>query len=89
MTFAFFDPGVLRDAELTLRLDEAVVDTSGWEPIPTYRFRMVNSESKRPMGGLNLRVGITENLTRYRGHIGFAVDISYRGRGYAGGRAYW
>ena len=84
MEFAFFDPGVLRDDELTLQLKDARVDVSGIEPIPTCRFQMVNSLSAATMGGLNLRIGTGENLVRYRGHIGFTVDAAYRGHGYAG-----
>ena len=82
--FTFFDPGVLRDNELILRLKDALMDVSGVEPIPTYRFQMVNDVSAETMGGLNLRIGTDENLVRNRGHIGFTVDGAYRGHGYAG-----
>ena len=83
MAFTFYDPGVLRDDELVLQLKEAQMDVSGIEPVPTYRFQMVNSRSTATMGGLNLRIGTEEHLVRYRGHIGFTVDVAYRGNGYA------
>jgi len=84
MDFTFYDPGVLRDDDLTLRLNDARMDVSGVEPVPTYRFQMVNSVSTATMGGLNLRIGTRENLVRYRGHVGFTVDVAYQGHGYAG-----
>jgi predicted acetyltransferase len=31
------------------------------------------------MGNINLRVGHTEHLTLYRGHIGFGVQEPFRG----------
>jgi predicted acetyltransferase len=77
--FTFYDPGLLLDDDLALRLEQALVDVSGWEPVPTYKFRMVNSRSNSPIGFLNLRVGTAENLIRYRGRVGFAVDAEHRG----------
>ena len=84
MDFTFYDPGVLRDDELILQLKDAQLDASGIEPVPTYRFQMVNSVSTATMGGLNLRIGTGEYLVLYRGHVGFTVDVAYRGNGYAG-----
>lgn len=83
MDFEFYDPGVLVDGDLTLRLEQTLLDTSGWEPLPTYRFRMVNGADSAEMGFINVRIGTGENLTRYRGHIGYGVDAQYRGRRYA------
>jgi tagatose 1,6-diphosphate aldolase len=84
MDFIFHDLGLLLDGDLRLELIEALVDVSGDEPIPTYRFRMLDHRSGDPMGGLNLRLGTSVNLLRYRGNIGFTVEPPYRGHGYAG-----
>ena len=35
------------------------------------------------MGGINLRVGYTENVKLYKGNIGFTVYENYRGKRYA------
>jgi tagatose 1,6-diphosphate aldolase len=83
MEFTFFDPGFLVDRELQLRLEQTLLDTSGEETLPTYRFRMVNLTNLVEMGFINLRVGQGENLIRYRGHIGYGVNPEYRGHGYA------
>ena len=83
MEFTFCDPGALGDGDLELRLEQTVMDTSGDEVLPTYRFRLVNVTDRVDMGGINLRIGNGENLVRYRGHVGYSVDPQHRGRGYA------
>ena len=83
MEFIFYDPGVLVDRDLQLRLDQTMLDTSGEETLPTYRFRMVNLADLVEMGHINLRIGKGENLIRYRGHMGYSVEPPYRGHGYA------
>jgi predicted acetyltransferase len=59
------------------------VDEAGEEPVPTYRFRIVQAPSGIAVGFINLRVGSSPNLLLYRGHIGYGVDAPYRGNGYA------
>lgn len=71
------------DQNLLLLLHENGVDTSGEEPIPTYRFHLVHRETRAVMGGINLRVGQSDNLVLYRGHIGYHVAPDYRGNRYA------
>lgn len=83
MEIVFYDPSILVDGDLQLRLEQTVLDTSGEEALPTYRFRMVNAADLAEMGGINLRIGKGENLIRYRGHIGYSVDPQYRRHGYA------
>lgn len=83
MAFEFYDAGLLVDGDLTLLLDQTLVDISGSETLPTYKFRMVGSTDEAEMGFINLRIGTGENLTRYRGHIGFGVNPRFRGRRYA------
>ena len=75
----FIDPGALVDGELELRLVERTPadHERGFEP--TYRFAMVETPSGIVMGSINLRVGHSEHLSLYRGHIGFGVDERFRG----------
>jgi tagatose 1,6-diphosphate aldolase len=75
----FIDPGVLVDGDLELRLVEMIPADHKRGFDPTYRFAMVGVTSGVVMGGINLRVGHTEHLTVYRGHIGFGVDEPFRG----------
>lgn len=75
----FIDPGALVDGDLELRLVERTPadHERGFEP--TYRFAMVRAASGIAMGNISLRVGHSEHLTLYRGHIGFGVEERFRG----------
>jgi tagatose 1,6-diphosphate aldolase len=75
----FIEPGVLLDGDLELRLIEKTPADHERGFDPTYRFAMVDACSDVAMGNINLRVGHTEHLTLYRGHIGFGVDKRFRG----------
>ena len=81
--FTFLEVGDLVDGELYLVL----VDTSpgdkekGHAPVYSFEIRVRNFEGK--IGHLNLRIGDTEHVKKYDGHIGYRVDPEYRGRRYA------
>ena len=83
MDFAFRDPGISIDGELQLQLLETQLDTSGEATLPTYRFAMLHSVRAVQMGFINLRIGHGDNLTLYRGHVGYGVEPEFRGHGYA------
>ncbi len=85
MHFLFQNIITLADGDLRLQLAATEIDTSGEEPLPTYRFRMINANAVTPqyMGFINLRIGFGTNITLYRGHIGYGVDEQYRGNRYA------
>jgi tagatose 1,6-diphosphate aldolase len=51
--------------------------------VPTYFFRMVHATSGAPMGTINLRIGHSAHLQLYAGHVGYFVDVDYRGNRYA------
>jgi len=82
--YQFIKPGEMRDTDLELILRE----TSPYIPekgfVPAYNFSMVNITSKEIMGNIDLRVGLTEKLKVYGGHIGYEVYEPYRGHRYAG-----
>ena len=75
----FIDPGTLVDGDLELRLVERTPAEHQRGFDPTYRFAMVGTASGVVMGNISLRVGHTEHLTLYRGHIGFGVEEPFRG----------
>jgi tagatose 1,6-diphosphate aldolase len=81
--FVFIDPGPLIDDDLELVL----VDTRPGNPssgyVPVYMFHMRPPGKKMYMGQLSLRIGSTEHIEMYAGHIGYTVDPPYRGRKYA------
>ena len=85
--FQFRDPGVLADGDLRLRLHGTLLGDARRGIVPEYIFDMVRADSPdKPdypatvMGRLSLRIGHTEHIEKYAGHIGYSVDPPYRGR---------
>jgi len=81
--FKFLDPGVLIDDDIQLILKE----TRPFDPengfVPEYKFEMVHTRSNAVMGTIDLRVGLTDKLREFGGHIGYAVEERFRGNKYA------
>lgn len=83
MTFPFYDPGCLVDDDLALVLSEAYPGDARRSYVPAYRFRMMLAGQKQEVGRIELRVGNTDHIVMYAGHIGYRVLPMYRGRHYA------
>lgn len=71
----------LRHGDLELRL--ANYSEHPFHRVPTYFFRMTSELSGAELGTINLRVGSTQHLEQYAGHIGYGVNPTYRGHHYA------
>ncbi len=81
-SFTFLDPGRLVDDELELVF---VKKTSKPEKelVPAYEFEMRNTGTTKKIGNINLRIGNTDKIVKYGGHIGYGVEPEYRGHKYA------
>ncbi len=79
--FVFFDPGRLRDGDLTLTLHETVPAFAG--RAPCYRFHMRRGAELQKIGRIELRLANTTEILLYAGHIGYNVDQSHRGHRFA------
>jgi len=80
-SFRFLDPGVLVDGDLELRLRDACPGDPYRGHVPEYLFDMVSSKPPRTvMGRLSLRIGHTQSIEKYVGHIGYSVDPPFRGK---------
>ena len=81
--FRFQDPGPLIDGDLELVL----TDTRPGDPhrgnVPVYVFQMRKVGQKIRVGSLSLRIGDTEHIEMYAGHIGYSVEPVFRGNRYA------
>jgi tagatose 1,6-diphosphate aldolase len=79
--FEFLPVGRLIDDDLELMLAarEPLNPNIGW--VPTYRFDM--RCSRRYAGSISLRIANTEDIVMYLGHIGYNVDVQFRGRHFA------
>ncbi len=76
-------PGEPRDDLLILQHRETTpgIPDRGWAP--AYHFTVVLAGSGTAVGLLSLRVGMSESLQKYAGHIGYAIEKSHRGHRYA------
>jgi tagatose 1,6-diphosphate aldolase len=82
--FEFHDPGRLVDGDLELALVEKYPGDTSIAYVPAYRFKMKRAgRDDEELGNIELRVGNTERLVRYGGHIGYGVYPEHRGNHYA------
>lgn len=73
------DPPPMRDGELRVVLEERVPGdpARGW--VPAYHFALFVDGHDDPVGHVNLRIGDTEHVRMYAGHVGYAVGAAFRG----------
>lgn len=81
--FRFIEPGLLVDDDLELRVKELCPFNPEKGHVPEYKFEMVHTGTKAVMGVIDLRVGLTEKLKEFGGHVGYEVAEEYRGHKYA------
>ncbi len=81
--FTFLDPGDLSDGVIRLQLVETRPAESEKGRSPCYAFHICDAESGILVGDVRLRVGNTEDLRLYAGHIGYGIHVEYRGRRFA------
>ena len=81
--FNFLNPGKLVDGELELEFNTRLYNQYSREEVPTYRFKIINVFSREEMGRIDLRIGNTDRVVMYLGHIGYRVHKKYRGNHYA------
>jgi tagatose 1,6-diphosphate aldolase len=84
VTVEFHDPGELVDRDLELVLVEKRPGDPSIGYVPAYRFKMKRAgRDGEELGSIELRVGNTERLVKYGGHIGYGVRPEHRGNRYA------
>lgn len=81
--FEFKNPGVLVDRDLRVVLTSTHLPNHSGIEVPTYCFMLLPVDHTGSAGHIHLRVGHTQNLERYQGHIGYGVDPAWRGRSFA------
>ncbi len=81
--FEFHDPGKLIDGELELVLAEKHPADPAKNWVPAYKFKMTLVGQDDEIGRIDLRIGNTNHLVMYGGHIGYRVEPEYRGHHYA------
>ena len=71
--------GTLRDRDLWLKLRARDLTGAARGFVPAYRFAMHLDGVGRPVGRISLRIGSTDTIERYAGHIGYEVLAAFRG----------
>jgi len=80
--FPFKEPGKMIDGELELVLAARHPADPVTGFVPWYEFEMRRTGAATRLGLIRLRVGTSRRL-RYPGHIGYEVDVPFRGHRYA------
>ena len=81
--FEFLDPGPLIDGDLELVLVAQYPGDPEKGTVPSYGFEMWRVGEALKMGNISLRIGHTEHIEKYAGHIGYGVAPAFRGHRYA------
>jgi tagatose 1,6-diphosphate aldolase len=81
--FCFLDPGSLCDGDLRLALVHKHAEQPKVKTAPEYEFEMRSAETAARLGRISLRIGDSERLRRYVGHVGYFVEPPCRGNRYA------
>jgi predicted acetyltransferase len=67
---------------IALMMNRLLKEREALERIPAYLFDIVLHDGTR-VGQIDLRLGSTRNLRMYAGQIGYGIDRSHRGHGFA------
>jgi predicted acetyltransferase len=81
-SFKFIDADIPPDADLHVVLVECQRSESNAWRVPAYLFRL-QTDLGQHIGRIRLRVGWNEDIIRYAGHVGYAVEPEFRGHRYA------
>jgi len=80
--FEFMTVNVPSDGDLNVVLIECQpADANAWR-VPAYLFRLQTTSGEQ-IGRIRLRVGWNDDIIKYAGQIGYAVEPAFRGRRYA------
>ncbi len=75
-------PGHLAFGDVRLHFRHIVPGDATRGIVPYYHFRIL-ADDKVDVGHINFRVGDTEHVRLFAGHIGFGIGEAFRGRGLA------
>src|SRR5258708_2445153 len=81
--FEFLDPGILIDDDLQLVLLEKASGDPDIGLVPAYKFKMTLVGQDVFIGHIDLRIGNTNHIVMYGGHIGYGTEPAHRGHRYA------
>jgi len=81
--FRFFDYEPFTDGEIDVVLREKRPAPKNEDHVPSYYFDIRLPGKSEVIGQIDIRIGNTEYLEKYAGHIGYGIKAQYRGNRYA------
>jgi tagatose 1,6-diphosphate aldolase len=81
--FEFFEYQPFSDGEIEVVVNGKVPADDKRGYVPGYECTIRLPDKHMPVGRVNLRIGNTERIVKYVGHIGYGVEEKYRGYHYA------
>ena len=81
--FKFKNYDKLTDGEIDLILNEKRRAVRNMGLVPSYEFNISLTKNTDVIGRISLRVGNTNRIKKYAGHIGYGINEKYRGNHYA------
>ncbi len=78
IAFIAHDPMAYED--VTVRLESTRPADHGRAFVPAYSMGVYDSEGAVRYGQITLRVGETDNIVQYAGHVGYGIDEPHRGK---------
>jgi predicted acetyltransferase len=82
--FEFLDYEPFTDSEIEVVVkDREIPPDNKHGYVPAYEFTVRLPVIHTPVGRINLRIGNTEHVIKYGGHIGYGIEEKYRGHHYA------
>ncbi|MFC1900681.1 GNAT family N-acetyltransferase [Chloroflexota bacterium] len=81
--FRFNDYEKLTDGEIEVVIREKRPADEKRGYVPAYQFDIMLPGKSKPIGRIDLRIGNTNHLEMYGGHIGYGIQEEYQGHHYA------
>lgn len=71
-----------KELSLVLNKDSPANDAKNW--LRSLEYNVINNSNNTVAGKIDLRIGYTNSIVFYGGHIGYSIDEEYRGNHLAG-----
>lgn len=75
---------LLSDGEIDLRINRCAQGDGDRLYLPAYHFNICLAGQPETIGRIDLRIGYTNDIVWYGGHIGYGIEETFRGHHYAG-----
>jgi len=81
--FLFYEYELFTDGEIEVSVERTNPANDRYGYAPSYDFTVHPAGNPAAAGSVSLRIGNTENILMYTGHIGYGISEKYRGHHFA------